>query len=91
MAVDYPKQRSDISIRAVAGEMVVLDLGGKQIHQLNSTASFIWERCNGQRTVAEIAEELTGAFDLNHEAAREAVEATLRRLDELGLLERARN
>ena len=34
-------------------------------HQLNNTASFVLELCDGQRTVAEIAGTLAGAFALS--------------------------
>jgi hypothetical protein len=90
MAEDHPKRRSDISARVVADETVVLDLGAAQIHQLNATASFIWHRCDGHCTVGEIAEKLAESFDVDCETAREAVQATLRQFDELGLLDSAR-
>ena len=89
MSENYPRRRSDISARGVVDGTVVLDLGAAQIHQLNTTASFIWDRCDGHCTVAEIAERLTGSFDVDCETARQAVRATLRRLDELGLLDPA--
>jgi Coenzyme PQQ synthesis protein D (PqqD) len=87
---NYPRRRSDINARIVVDETVVLDLGAAQIHQLNATASFIWHRCDGRRTVVEIAEELAGSFGVDYAPARQAVEATLRRLAELGLLDSAR-
>lgn len=70
--------------------MVVLDREAEQIHQLNPTASFIWERCDGRRTAWDIADELAGAFDVDPDTAREAVSAALRRFAELGLLDDAR-
>ena len=70
--------------------MVVLDLEAEQVHQLNPTASFIWPRCDGQRTVAKIVDELASSFDVDPNTAREAVIAALRRLDELGLLDHPR-
>ena len=85
----YPKQRSGITIRIIDEETVVLDSEAEQIHQLNPTASLIWNRCDGQRTAIEIAAELTRCFDVDYATAHEAVDATLRRLDELGLLARA--
>lgn len=87
MAHDYPRRRSDLRIRVVAHETVVLDLDAERIHQLNTTASFIWDQCDGHRTVAEIAAELARSFDVDHRTAHEAVHATLRRLDELQLLD----
>jgi hypothetical protein len=87
---NYPRRRSDISARVVVDETVVLDLGAAQIHQLNATASFIWDQCDGRRTVVEIVEKLAGSFDVDYATARQAVEGTLRRLAELGLLDSAR-
>lgn len=86
---NYPKHRSDISTRVVEGETVVLHLAAEQIHQLNPTASFIWNRCDGHRTAAEIAEELTGFFDVDYKTAYDAVVTTLRQLHELRLLDHA--
>ena len=90
MSENHPKRRSDISARGVVDETVVLDLGAAQIHQLNATASFIWNRCDGHCTVGEIVEKLAESFDVDCETARQAVEATLRRFNELGLLDSAR-
>jgi Coenzyme PQQ synthesis protein D (PqqD) len=90
MSENHPKRRSDISARVVVDETVVLDLGAAQIHQLNATASFIWDRCDGHCTVGEIAEKLAESFDVDGETARQAVQATLRQFDELGLLDSAR-
>jgi len=87
MVGDRPKRRSDVSIREVEGDTVVLNRAAEQIHRLNSTASFIWHRCDGRRTVRDIADELTGTFDVEPEAANEAVVAALRQLDQLGLLD----
>ena len=90
MTNDYPRRRVDICSRVVAGERLVLDLAGARIHQLNATASYIWDRCDGHRTVSAIAAELTDLFQVDDKTAREAVQATLRQLDELGLLDHAR-
>ena len=91
MSQNHPKRRSDISARVVVDETVVLDLGAAQIHQLNTTASFIWNRCDGRCTVGEIADQLAESFDIDRETARQAVQETLRRFDELGLLDSARD
>ena len=82
MGSECPKRRSDVSARVVEGEMVVLDRDASLVHQLNVTASFVWDRCDGRCTVSEIAEQV---------ASKEAVTAALRRFAELGLLEHARD
>jgi Coenzyme PQQ synthesis protein D (PqqD) len=87
MVEDQPKRRSDISVRPVGGELVVLDRTVNRIHQLNPTATFIWDQCDGQRTVQEIAEQLAGSFEVELDTAREAVTGLIHRLRDLALLE----
>jgi len=85
-----PKRRPDLSTRVVEGEAVVLDRDASLVHQLNVTASFVWDRCDGRRTVSDIAEQLAGACGTDPDASNEAVTAALRRFAELGLLEHGR-
>jgi hypothetical protein len=91
MGGDHPKRRSDLGIQAVEDEMIVLDHGAQQIHQLNTTASFIWRRCDGQHTVRDIADALTRAFDVGRDAAHDAVVGSLRQFNDLGLLQADRD
>ena len=55
--------------------------------QLNRTAGFIWDRCDGEHSVAAIAHEVAEAFDVDAAAARTDVAGTVRRLDAAGLVE----
>jgi hypothetical protein len=71
----------------VDGEVVVLDRQAGLIHQLNQTASYIWDRCDGQSTVAEIANQLAAAFDVGADTAVQDVAITITQLQSLGLLE----
>ena len=75
-----PKQRSDIRTRVVDGETVVLDRREEFIHQFNTTASYIWERCDGHHTPDEISHELGAAFDVDIHTARSDVLATIESL-----------
>ena len=81
-----PAQRSHLHTRAVEGEMVVLDLEGELVHQLNRTASFIWDRCDGQRSIRQIGAELAAAFDVDPVTATEDVAATVSQFEGLGLV-----
>jgi hypothetical protein len=58
------RRRTDVKTCLVDGELVVLDRHGELIHQLNKTASYIWEQCDGRRTAAEIAGQLGEAFEV---------------------------
>jgi PqqD family protein of HPr-rel-A system len=81
-----PNRRTEFEERVVEGEMVVMDKESEQIHQLNQTASFIWQRCDGEHDRQQIAEELAEAFDVDAETARQDVADTLEKLEEIGLL-----
>ena len=75
-----------MSMRIIEGETVVLDRHGGLIHQFNQTASYIWERCDGKSTVAEIARQLNEGFDVHPTTAADDVVVIVRRLQELNLL-----
>jgi hypothetical protein len=81
-----PNRRTEFEERVVEGEMVIMDKESEQIHQLNQTASFIWQRCDGEHDRQQIAEELAEAFDVDAETAQQDVADTLEKLEEIGLL-----
>lgn len=81
-----PNRRTEFEERVVEGEMVVMDKQSEQIHQLNQTASFIWQLCDGDHDRQQIAEELATAFEIDAETAKADVADTLNKLEEIGLL-----
>ena len=83
----YPKRRSDVRVRVVDGEMVVLDRQGGLIHQLNQTASFIWDRCDGKSTVADITNQLAEAFDVDPKTSLKDIAAIVGQFQKLNLVE----
>jgi len=62
--------RSDLSARNVEGEMVILDKRSGKIHQLNSTASFVWNKLDGRRSIPAIVSDMVQEFDVEFEIAR---------------------
>jgi hypothetical protein len=84
---DRPRRRTDLQARGLDGEILVLDRAGGLIHQLNETASFVWMRCTGDRSLAEIARELAGAFDVEVETAARDVASTVVQFRALGLVD----
>ncbi|SRR5712692_3270730 len=86
-AVNYPRRRSDVNSRVVDGETVVLDRQNGLIHQLNHTATYIWERCDGRATVGEIAAQLAETFAVASEIAINDVVRVTRHFQDLQLLE----
>ena len=83
----YPKKRNDVNARSVDLEMVVLDRQNGSIHQLNQTASFVWEECDGESTLEEIAKRMTEAFEVDFSTAMSDVRKVIQQLNDIGLLE----
>ncbi|MET0554792.1 MAG: HPr-rel-A system PqqD family peptide chaperone [Vicinamibacteria bacterium] len=84
-----PKKRDDVSARVIAGETVVLDRDGGRVHQLNATASYVWERCDGSASPTEIARDLSEQYDVEPDQAASDVTSLVGQFRELGLLESA--
>ena len=80
------KRRMGVQSRLVEGEMVVLDREHDLIHQLNKTATFIWEHCEGQQSAAEIANAVCENFEVDEATAIREVIQTLERLQSLRLI-----
>jgi Coenzyme PQQ synthesis protein D (PqqD) len=87
VVTQYPRWRADVPSRVVDGETVVLDRQHEVIHHLNLTATYIWERCDGQATVEDLAAQLTETFDVAYEIALKDVVEVIRHLQDLQLLE----
>jgi hypothetical protein len=82
-----PKRRAEIVARLLDGETVVLDRQAGLIHQLNDTASYIWARCDGQSSIAVIAQQLAQAFAVEPTVAARDVRVLVGQLQALQLLE----
>jgi hypothetical protein len=89
--LNHPKRRVDVNVRLIDDEVVVLDRQSDLIHQLNHTASYIWDRCDGQSTVTEIADQFAAAFHVDAHTAIHDVGTTISQLHSLGLLESLSN
>ncbi len=81
-----PLRRPDLMTRLIEGEVVILDREAGKVHQLNPTASCIWNNCDGSSSVGLIAERLAAMFDVAPEAALRDVEVLVGELQGLGLL-----
>ena len=80
------RRRSDLNERTFEGETLILDRVNGQIHHLNSTASYVWEQCEGASTQV-IAEQLAQAFHISPARAENDVTALLSDLKKTNLLE----
>ena len=80
------KPRPDLAIENVDGELIVLDKAAGKVHQLNSSASFVWDCLSDGLAIDEIALMLSEAFDLEPETALSDVQAALAQFEGLALV-----
>ena len=71
--------------RQIDGEFVLLDTESEQIHQLNQTASFIWQACDGV-TAETVAKAVATEFDVEEGVAMVDVLEAINRLKALRLV-----
>ena len=67
LATSKPQIVRSVLVEDVDNECIVYDTTCHKVHLLNCTLSRIWKRCDGARTVQEIASEMqheTGCSDL---------------------------
>jgi hypothetical protein len=82
------KRRDGLILRKVQQDLLLLDTKFNQIHQLNETASFIWENWEQVPDPVEIARLLAQKFDVEEQVVLNDVSAIVGRLQELNLLVR---
>ena len=82
------KRRDGLIVRKVQQDLLLLDTEFNQIHQLNETASFIWENWEQVPDPVEIARLLAQKFDVEEQVVLNDVSAIVGRLQELNLLVR---
>ena len=80
------KPRPDLAIENADGELIVLDKVAGKVHQLNSSASFVWNCLSDGLAIDEIAHMLAEAFDVEPETALSDVEAALAQFQSLALV-----
>jgi coenzyme PQQ synthesis protein D (PqqD) len=83
----HPKRRSDLNYKTIDGETLILNRKEGRLHQLNPTASFIWDCCDGNSNIADITDRLAGAYEVDSSTARKDVEEVLSNLRISNLLE----
>ena len=80
------KPRTDLAIENVDGELIVLDKAAGKVHQLNSSASFVWKCLGDGLATDEIAVMLSEAFDVEPESALSDVRAAIVSFEDLALV-----
>lgn len=82
-----PRRRADVVLQQAGGDAILIDGRSNEAHVINGAAARLWELCDGQRSVGEIAAEFGAPFDMTAADVREDVDAGLDALAALGLFE----
>lgn len=81
-----PRRRAGLVARELDGEAVVLDRVAGKVHQLNVTAAYVWQRCNGASSIQEMAAALAEDFGIDAGMAAQDVASIIETFGNLGLL-----
>ncbi len=82
-----PRQRSHLNVQTVGDESLVLDLSCDQIHQLNATATWIFQHCDGHTSVEDLSDELAEIYSIERDRAKTDLRQTIEQLAALNLIE----
>jgi pyrroloquinoline quinone biosynthesis protein D len=82
----YPVRSQDTAHRTLAGEAIAVNFKSSFFYALNEVATFIWERCDGQHRVADIAAALAAEYEVDPAEAARDCQQFLREMVAEGLL-----
>ena len=81
-----PGVREGIKLRQLGKELIALDTLDGHVHQLNETATLIWQMKHSGRSEQGIAECLSTAYEVDRENALNHVVTIVTQLRAIGLL-----
>ncbi len=87
LSVRAPRKRQGLEVRRIDEETVILDTQSERMHNLNSTAAFIFNSVDGSRTLEQIWKDLADGFEISLEVAEQDTRNLVAQLRELKLLE----
>ena len=64
-----PAHNPSLAWREIDGSVLIISPADSMVHELNSTAGFIWKHTDGERTAEEIACLMGVEFDVPAESA----------------------
>ena len=83
----YPRQNPDTPTRTIEGEAVVITPDDSQLHNLNQTATLIWERANGTQSLEEIFKEMLTTYEVEENELRADIIEFIQESQSKGMLE----
>ncbi len=83
---DHPCQNPQAAWREVDEAVVIISPVDSVLHELNSTAGFIWKHATGRYAIEEIARLLATEYDVDPDTALTDVEELTTHLEQKNLL-----
>ena len=88
MAGKLPKKKDAVEARKLGNECLLYDQAEGKVHHMNSTAAFIWEKCDECSTKEELLAELKrGYSNEDIECLEQDMNSTLECFLDLRLME----
>ncbi len=82
----YYIKRDDLTVQNVENEVLLLDVTANNIHQLNASATLVWQHCTGDQDADQLAALLADHFDVDAATARADIDTILQQLLSLNLI-----
>ena len=79
-------RRADLVLQELADEVLVYDLKTHEAHCLNKTAAFVWQHCDGETSVSELAALMEKEW--GQPVIEDVIRLALKQLSRAGLLQR---
>lgn len=80
-----PVQSFDVRVDSADDKLLLVR--GMEAFELDTVGAAIWQRCDGDTTIAEIARALTSEFEVEEETAKADTLRLVRELRAAGLVE----
>jgi pyrroloquinoline quinone biosynthesis protein D len=82
-----PTPSKDVSLQRVGDEAILHDRRNGRAHVINESAARIWDLCDGQHTLDQIATAFAASYQLAAPDVSEDVQYILTRFHELRVIE----
>lgn len=80
------KKNPKMPWQSIGGETIVIDPNQHFSHEMDNTATFIWNRLDGNFSLEQIIDELCNEYSVARELATEDIVDFITQLEEKGLV-----
>ncbi len=87
LSLQIPQRKQGLEVREIDGETVILDTENERMHNLSSTAAFIFGSIDGAHTIEQIWRDLAEGFEVSLEIAERDTRAFITQLRDLRLID----